>query len=338
MSPAVSIVLPVHDAAPSLPAALTSLVQQRETDWELLAIDDGSTDGSLEILQTLARRDRRVHVLARPHQGLVAALTAGIEKARGVLVARMDADDVCDPGRLASQRHFLDDHPAVGLVATRVAFGGDPVAQAGYARHVAWTNTLVTHAAIAAARFVESPLVHPSVMFRRDLVALHGGYTDGPFPEDYELWLRWLDRGVRMEKLPAVFLRWNDSPGRLSRRSPRYADAAFARVRGSYLARWLARNNPHHPEVVVWGAGRSTRRRLDPLAEAGVRVIAYIDIDPGKIGRRLAGIPVLAPDALPRPGQCFVIAAVGSHGAREQIGQWLEVRGWTPGLDCILAA
>ena len=116
---------------------------------------------------------------------------------------------------------------------------------------MAWTNGLLTHEEIALARFVESPLAHPSVMFRRSLVERWGGYAEGAFPEDYELWLRWLDAGVRMEKLADPLLIWNDSPTRLSRRDPRYAAEAFYRVKARYLARWLA---PQHAQGTVHGA------------------------------------------------------------------------------------
>jgi glycosyltransferase involved in cell wall biosynthesis len=326
--------MPVRDAAATLPAALDSLIAQTDPEWELLAVDDGSGDGSLALLEAYARRDPRVRALAEPRRGLVPALCRGLAAAQAPLVARMDADDVSLPERLARQRRHLDAHPDLGLVASRVRFDGAP---GGYARHVAWSNGLLTHESIALARFVESPLAHPSVVFRRDLVARLGGYREGDFPEDYELWLRWLEGGVRMEKLAEALLVWRDSPGRLSRRDPRYRSEAFFRVKAAYLARWLARENPHHPRVVVWGAGRVTRRRAADLAAHGVEIAAWVDIDPDKIGRVLAGRPVIAPDALPPPGACFVVSYVASLGARDEIAAALARRGYRLGLDCIMA-
>src|SRR5207247_9233486 len=128
--------------------------------------------------------------------------------------------------------------------------------------HVDWSNTLLSHQEISLARFVESPVVHPSVMFRRELIDRLGGYAEGQFPEDYELWLRWLEAGVRFEKLPEALLRWRDRDARLSRSDPRYDSEAFYRMKAIYLARWLAANNRHHPKIVVCGAGRLTRRRV----------------------------------------------------------------------------
>jgi len=335
--PAISVLMPVHNAATTLPGAVQSILDQTEADWELLAVDDGSTDGSEEILRDCARRDARVRVLAGPHRGVVHALNRGLAAARGRLIARMDADDLCAPERLARQRSYLDAHPTVGLAACQVRFGGDEDRAAGYARHVAWTNSLCAHEAISLARFVESPLAHPSVMFRREVPMQHGAYRQGDFPEDYELWLRWLEAGVRMEKLADTLLVWRDSPGRLSRRDPRYAAEAFHRVKAGYLARWLTLHNARHPRVVLWGAGRVTRRRARLLQAEGIAIDAYVDIDPRKIGRAIEGKPVLGPSALRTPGGCFVVAAVSSAGAREQIESALVAAGHRAGRDYILA-
>lgn len=266
------------------------------------------------------------------------ALNLGLDQARGRFIARMDADDVAHPERLGRQRAHLEANPTLGLVAARVVFDGDRVRGAGYARYVDWTNDVLTHDAIRLASFVESPFAHPSVMFRADVVARFGGYSDGAFPEDYELWLRWLAAGVRMEKLPEALLVWRDHPDRLSRRDPRCDADAFDRLRAEYLARWLADVNPHHPAVIVWGAGRVSRRRAARLAAHGIEVTAWIDIDAKKIGRALRGVAIVAPDALPKPGECFVVSYVGSHDARDLIAGQLARRGYQAGIDYVLAA
>lgn len=322
-APAISVLLPVYNAAPTLSAALDSLAGQTAADWEVVAVDDGSTDGSDALLGAYAQRDPRIRVIGAPHRSLVVALNTALAAARGRLIARMDADDICMPDRLARQRGHLAARPDLGLVACRVRFGGDSVRGGGYARYVEWTNQHLAHEEISLARFVESPLAHPSVMVAERC----GAYAQGDFPEDYELWLRWLEAGVRMEKLAEPLLIWNDSPTRLSRRDPRYAEDAFYRVKGGYLARWLARHNPRHPAVILWGAGRITRRRAHSLLDHGVRIEAFVDIDPRKIGRRLHGAPVLGPEASPPAGAAFLVSYVGSAGAREAIEGHLRAIG-----------
>lgn len=336
--PRVSVVLPVRDGAATLPRALDSLAAQDLEDWELIAVDDWSRDGTRALLGEAAAADPRIRVLDAPAPGgIVAALNAGIAAARAPLVARMDADDACLPARLALQAEALEAPGGPDVVACRVEFAGAAYEESGYARHVAWQNALLGHGELALARFIDAPVAHPSVVFRADCVARWGGYRDGAFPEDFELWLRWFEGGARFAKLPDVLLRWHDSPARLSRTDPRYAPEAFFRVKGPYLARWLARHAPGR-EVWAWGAGRLTRRRLEPLEAEGVRIARFVDIDPRKIGGVRGGRPVVGPDQLPGPGGPFVLGYVGSRGARALCAARLRERGWREGEDFLLCA
>jgi hypothetical protein len=160
----------------------------------------------------------------------------------------------------------------------------------------------------------------------------------GYFPEDYELWLRWLDGSVRMDKVNEPLLIWNDTPERLSRKDSRYAIGQFYQVKTRYLYRWLSIFNPFHPEVWVIGAGRTARRRARLLEDLGVRIAAYVDVDPRKVGHTINGRPVVERSRIPSPGACFLLSYVGSRGAREDIQSFLESRGHRLGSDFLLAA
>lgn len=340
MIPAISIVLPVRDGAATIERALVSLVAQTLSAWELIVVDDGSTDATPARLAEWARREPRLRVLRQSAEGIVAALEAGLAAAQGKVIARMDADDVAHPARLERQLALLESDPRLGLVSCLVGFGGDRDRQAGYARYVDWINRLVTPEEIAVNRFVESPMAHPSVMFRRELLSRVGGYRSGEFPEDYELWLRWLGAGVRMAKVPEELLVWHDSPGRLSRSDPRYAPDQFFAIKARYLGAELQRvlaMRPH-TRLLVWGAGRPTRKRAELLVQHGIAIDGYIDIDPKKIGRRIGARPVLAPEDLPLPGEAFVLGYVASLGARELIRTALTARGYREGDDFLMCA
>ena len=330
--------MPVYNAAPTVARAVESIQRQGFTDWELIAADDGSTDDTREVLVALSRREPRLRVLARPHEGIVPALNASLAAARGSLIARMDADDESHPERLAEQVSFLQQRREVGLVGSLVEFGGDIAQANGYALHVDWMNRLVTPEDIGRSRFIEAPFAHPSVMFRRAVVACHGGYRDGDFPEDYELWLRWLDGGVEMAKVPRALLRWNDTPTRLSRTDARYDAEAFYRCKAVYLARWLHNHIAPDRRLLIWGAGRPTRKRAGHLGAHGVKIAGYIDIDPKKHGRDLEGLKVMFPEELPKPATAFVIGYVGKRGAREVARGHLEPRGFKEGRDFLFAA
>ncbi len=339
MAPRVSVLLPAYNAAATVGRAIASIGAQTYPDWELIVIDDGSTDRTRAVASQLAAADDRVRVLVRPHEGLVAALNAGLAQARGEFIARMDADDDSHRDRLAEQVALLDRSPEIGLASCLVEFGGDRDANAGYALHVDWINSLVTPEDIALNRFVESPLAHPTVMFRRALIERHGGYRPGDFPEDYELWLRWLAAGVRMAKVPRTLLRWHDPATRLSRADARYDPENFFRVKAPWIARELARRREDRP-VWIWGAGRPTRKRAAYLEAHGIRIAGYIDVDPKKATPALGGrgVSVITPANLPNPPDAFILGYVTSRGARALIRTALASRHYAEGADSLMCA
>jgi glycosyltransferase involved in cell wall biosynthesis len=329
--PEVSIVLPFHNAAATLAACLDSIQRQTLGDFELLAINDGSDDGSERIVAERARSDPRIHLREPGRTGLVAALNLGIDAARAALIARMDADDLMHPDRLRLQCDFLHQHPEIALVATRVRLFPEERIRAGYREYVRWQNACLLPEEIAANIYVESPLAHPSVMLRRGVLRRLGGYADGPFPEDYELWLRLERAGYRMAKLPRTLLCWHERDARASRVDPRYSRPAFDSLRADFLARDSRVRRA--AELVIWGAGRKTRRRVRLLLDRGVRASAWVDIDPRKIGRMIWGLPVHSPDWLRRESRPFVLVYVTTHGARERVAQALERWGYHAGRD-----
>lgn len=331
----VSVVMPLRDALASVPAAVGSVLGQSMGDWELVVVDDGSVDGTGEWLEALALGESRVRAVRMGALGIVSALQKGCDVVRGRYVARMDADDVMAVDRLEKQLGLLESRPEVGLVSCLVGYGGEGL---GYAAHVDWINGLVEPEAMALRRFVEAPVAHPSVMFRRELLGRFGGYREGMFPEDYELWLRWMEAGVRFAKVPEVLLTWNDPPGRLSRTDVRYSAEAFFEMKAGYLARWLQREVAQERSIWLCGAGRVTRRRFAALGDHEVRLAGYVDVDPAKVGRELDGLPVVGLEGLPERERIFLLAGVGTRGVREALSGWLVERGWVEGRDFLLVA
>ncbi|MUM76323.1 glycosyltransferase [Pseudodesulfovibrio sp. F-1] len=336
--PIVTVTMPCRNCEGTVSRAMESILAQTLTRIEVVAVDDGSQDATGAILDEFARRDKRVCTVHSAHGGVAMAANTAIGLAQGRYIARMDADDEMLPDRLAAQARLLDEDPALGLVGCRIRFGGSRRRSAGYARYVDWTNTLLTHEAISLNRFVEFPVPNPSIMCRRQCLEDHGPYRDGDFPEDYDLLLRWLDAGVRVAKVDAELMVWNDPPARLSRTHPRYRVEAFYRLKAQHLARWLARHNPHHPEVHILGSGRTTRKRADMLRGHGIRFAAYYDVDPRKIGQVVEGLKVRPRDAVPPPGNAFCLSYVASRGAREDIDAFLKARGHQLGRDYLPVA
>ncbi|MBF0283845.1 MAG: glycosyltransferase [Magnetococcales bacterium] len=330
--PEISVLLPFRDAERTLEECLDSVLSQLGPSFEVVAVDDGSQDRSSELVARRGHYDPRLRLMQPGKVGLVQALNHGLHHCRSSLVARMDADDRMFPGRLSQQYSYFLEHRDVDLVACQVVLFADEAPGEGFQEYIRWQNNCLTPEEIAAEIYWESPLAHPSVMFRRERVAALGGYREGAFPEDYELWLRMHQAGCRMTKLPTPLLAWRDGPTRLTRTDPRYARDAFDRLRAEYLAR-----DPRLQQgraLIIWGAGRRTRRRAELLLRQGFQVAAWIDVDPNKLGGRHAGAEVMAPHRLAewteRP---LVLVYVTSRGARESIAPLLESMGYRRGAD-----
>lgn len=336
--PSASILMANRDAARFIDECLDSIDTQSFRDFELVVVDDGSVDETPDRVEARSRRDDPIRLYRRDRRGLVPALNEGLDLCRSRIVVRMDADDRMHPERLRLQLAYLTQHPDVDVVAARVRpFPADRTG-AGMREYLRWQNACVSPQAMADDIYLESPLTQPSAAFRRDVVMRHGGYRDGDFPEDYELWLRLAHAGCRFGKCPQVLLDWRQRDDSYSRTDARFSREAFDRLRGRYLARdpRLARGRP----LVYWGAGRVTRKRCRHLIEHGFPPAAWIDIDAGKLGRRLDGAPVAAPEWLvSRPeGEMkpLVLVYVASHGARELIAARLEEMEYTRGRDYLM--
>ena len=336
-SPVVSVVLPMRDALRTLPEAVDSVLAERDVALELVCVDDGSSDDGPRFVTERARDDARLRLVASRGRGIVAALETGIALTHGRYVGRMDADDISVPGRFASSVAHLDAHPGVAVVGTRVrVLLDDPADEAhGVERHVAWMNALLTPEDHARDRFVDSPLCHPSTTMRREALIEVGGYREGPFAEDYDLWLRLVHAGHGLAKLPETMLAWRHRRDRLTFTDPRCSHEAFRAVKAEHLQAMLK----HDPRArYVWGAGRDGHRLARALVRVGETLSGFVDIDPAKIGRTKLGAPIIRETDLPPPRDAFVIVCVGTAGARALIREKLTRLGFVELRDFVCAA
>lgn len=198
----VSVLLPVYNAGKFLPETLNSLIVQSHADFEVIAVNDGSTDNSLEILQKYAAFDDRIKIVDQKNAGLVATLNRAAKIASGEYLARIDADDIATPKRFERQVVELIDNPACILVASSF----DVIDEEG---EFMYHDAVPTRQSdIKTAMLYRNPIAHGSVMIRKDAFERSGGYSSECGPtEDYELWTRLLDMGD-IHILPNSLFRW----------------------------------------------------------------------------------------------------------------------------------
>jgi glycosyltransferase involved in cell wall biosynthesis len=245
----------VYNGERYLRESVESVLRQSFRDFEFVIVDDGSTDATPSILEECEKLDPRVRVTRRQHAGVSEAAVAGCARATGPLLARMDADDVALPTRFEQQVAFLETHPEVGVLGTRLEI----IDEDGKALR---TSDPPRSHALAAWRLLLWPAVaHPSVMMRRALLEQAGGYdTAFKYAADYELWTR-LVEVTRFANLPATLVRYRVHEGMVTRRARQAQLEATDRIRRRFLARLLGREPP-----------REQRDWLERLEHAGERL------------------------------------------------------------------
>jgi glycosyltransferase involved in cell wall biosynthesis len=211
VSPVVSVVLPVYNCPDLVGEAVDSIVQQTWRDFELIVIDDGSTDQTPSILRRFG--DPRIRLFTQANRGLAATLNRGISLAQGRYVARQDQDDIACPERLAKQVAHLEANPRCALLGTWAEIWHQNERTGKHHRHA------TSNARLKFELLLNNPFVHSSVMIRKCALETVGGYSEDPRrqpPEDYELWSR-LARIYEVGNLPEVLQIYREVPGSMSR-------------------------------------------------------------------------------------------------------------------------
>jgi glycosyltransferase involved in cell wall biosynthesis len=238
-TPRISVAMSVYNNAPYLAHAIESILAQTLTDFEFLIVNDGSTDGSGDIIDRLAAGDSRIKVSHQPNAGLIVSLNRMIDTARAPLIARMDGDDIALPERFARQVAFLDAHPDIGVLGT----GCTCIDEDGRPSSHKFDNVTTPDDVLADLRN-GPPLCHPSVMMRSDAVRTVGGYHRAyQHCEDYDLWLR-LSEHVRMANLPERLLLYRQSETQVSNRHAYIQKIGAAIAWEAHVERLAGRPDP----------------------------------------------------------------------------------------------
>ena len=331
MTPAVSVILPVHNGGEYLADAVSSILGQSLENLELLLVDDRSDDGSVAGLNV---RDKRLRILSSRLAGVAGAFNEGLAHARGQFIARMDADDISLPERLERQINYLESHSDIDICGSCVEIFSEQLLGAGNLRYENWLNGCRSPDKIAREIFIESPIPNPTAMVRRDVMERLGGYRDIDWPEDYDLFLRADAAGMRMGKPDDVLLRWREHARRLTRTDARYDIVRFQAAKAHFLTRYRLPGRP----LVIWGAGPTGASMHDLLQSEGAIIRGFLDVHPRRIGGSKRGLPVWGIDHLSRLKDEFVLVAVGAAGAREEIKTYMLENKKREAIDYLFVA
>lgn len=326
----ISILMPLYNSQAHLSACLDSILAQTETDWELLVVDDYSTDDSPAILQRYAGQDSRIRALANTGaKGILPALRQALEHSQGQYISRMDTDDLMPAQKLRLLRELLQAH-GPGWVATgKVRYFSDEDLGEGYRRYEVWLNQLMDNGRHYEEIYRECVLPSPAWIARREDLEKCGAFQPDTYPEDYDLCFRFYQHGMSIAACPETVHFWRDHPQRSSRTSLVYSDHTFMALKLHYFLE--VDRQPERP-LVLWGAGRKGKDAARRLQEAGIPFHWVCDT-PSKIGKEIYATRLQSFESIPLLPNAQVLVLVASPAAQSEIRGLLASWGLQPGAD-----
>ena len=316
----VSVLMPVKNAVPYLTDCLDSIVNQEFTNWELIAVNDHSTDKSEEILKKYSLVNERIKFIQNPGSGIIEALRSAYTCSKGRFITRMDADDLMTPDKLERMVQVLQSggpgHLAVGLVQY---FRDDGNLGDGYRKYAAWLNQLTSNSSNFCELYKECPIPSPCWMTSRRDFEKAGGFTGNLYPEDYDLAFRFAKAGLKVFPVPQVIHMWRDYSTRTSRNDENYADNRFIQLKLKYFFE-LDRNR--QKPLVIWGAGGKGKLIAKLLIDQKIE-FQWLSNNMKKVGHHIYDMPISHFHQLIDDPPSQVIIAIGSRGFKEAIQDFL---------------
>jgi glycosyltransferase involved in cell wall biosynthesis len=246
----ISILLPFYNAEPWIEETIRSIQAQDFEDWELIAINDFSTDKSLSILEELAKNDSRIRIFQNTKKGIIPALQLGLSHARGEFLIRMDADDLMPEGRLQSMVDRLKALPEKSVVTGKVKYftqtrgvrrslSGvevpNPEVSKGYLAYEAWLNKRIELQDHYDHIYRECVVASPNWMTRTNEIKESEIFSKLNYPEDYDMTFHWIENGFAIHTINETTLLWREHPARTSRNSDVYDQASFFDLKLSWF-------------------------------------------------------------------------------------------------------
>lgn len=283
-NPLVSIIMPVKNAAPFLIECLDSITHQSYQNWELIAINDHSSDSSLEILKNYEIRDNRIHVLGNKGSGIINALNIGYVYSKGELITRMDADDIMPLEKINSLVSALLKHGKGNIATGFVQYFSEETIGEGFLNYQLWLNSLTANNNHFNDIYKECPIASPCWMAWKIDFDNCGAFASETYPEDYDLVFRFYKQKYSCIGISKILHLWRDSPNRASRTDENYQDNRFLNLKINYF---LEVDYDKNRDLILWGAGKKGKQIAKLLIENQIS-FQWICNTPNKIGKEIS--------------------------------------------------
>ena len=327
----ISILMPVKNTAQFLKECLDSILNQTETNWELIAINDHSTDDSFTILKEYSKKDNRIKVYSNISEGIINALRMAYSKSEGELITRMDSDDIMASNKLSVLKSNLlksgNGHIGIGLVKY---FSENKLGE-GFKKYESWLNELTKEGNNFDGIYKECSIPSPCWMVFKEDLDLCEAFQPNRYPEDYDLAFRFYLQGLKPIVCNTILHYWRDYSTRTSRTHIHYADNTFMEIKSYYF---LNHEYDKSKNLVIWGAGDKGKTMAKKLIEKEINFYWICD-NPKKIGKHIYDQKMLPFTALVDIENTQSIITVANINAQKEIRKYLEEHHYQPQKDYI---
>ena len=327
--PLVNILIPFKDTAHYFPECLESILGQTYKNWEVLAVNDHSTDASSALVQQFSRKDSRIKVFENLGEGIIPALRKAYSESKGELITRMDSDDIMTSDKLQVMVDSLKRKGKGHLAVGQVKYFSDRGISDGYHRYEKWLNQLTEKGENYSEIYKECVIPSPCWMtFRQDFDTC-GAFEPNRYPEDYDLTFRFYENGLKCIPCNQILHHWRDYDSRTSRTSEHYAQNYFLDIKLHYFLK--LDHEPSRP-LTIWGAGNKGKTIAKKLKEQGIAYYWLCD-NPKKIGKEIYGTEMLHFSHLVKLGNPQSIITVANEEAQKSIRDYFADLGQKPMKD-----
>ncbi len=281
--PLVSILIPFKNTESFLSQCLNSIVEQEYRNWEVLAVNDKSSDGSRNLVNSYAKNDQRIQLFDNEGSGIIEALRTAYKHSKGEFITRMDSDDIMTAEKLKVMVEALLNHGEGHVALGQVRYFSHRGISNGYERYEKWLNSLTETGNNYSEIYKECVIPSPCWMVHKDDLDLCGAFSPNLYPEDYDLTFRFYANGLKCIPSSKLLHLWRDYDTRTSRTSEHYAQNYFLQIKLHYFLK--LNYDPKRP-LTVWGAGAKGKEIARALLEQNINFYWVCD-NPRKIGKHI---------------------------------------------------
>jgi glycosyltransferase involved in cell wall biosynthesis len=300
----VSILMPVYNESAYIEACLESILLQSYQNWELIAVDDFSTDDSYSKLQHYSKKDHRIKIFRSKSKGIIPALSLAFDIAKGTYITRMDGDDLMPHDKLETLVKTLAEAGKKSIATGFVRYFSESLELAeGFINYQEWLNKLCSHQNHFDEIYKECVVASPAWMAYKSDFELFNGFQGLQYPEDYDLVFKWYENNFKIISVEKVVHQWRDHEARSSRNDPNYMDQLFLDLKVPYFNRLDLDSSK---TLYLWGAGKKGKQIASSLLHHDVP-FQWVSGNKNKIGHCIYGKQIRNQELLSEPNKQVIL-------------------------------